>query len=100
MYCCTKAAVTMLTKALALELGPHNIRVTCVRPSVMLTNFVSDPSKQHTAREIYDVLTGRQINKKVVTVEDTADSVLFLCSEASSMVNGSDILVDGGIYTH
>lgn len=98
MYCCTKAAVTMLTKSLALELAPHNIRVNCIRPSVMLTNFVNDPSKQDIAQEVYDVLTTRQVTKKVVTVEDTADSILFLCSEASSMVNGSNILVDGGLY--
>lgn len=100
MYSCTKAAVTMLTKALALELGPHNIRVNCVRPSVMITNFVSDPAKLNVGREIYDVLTSRQIVKKAVTVEDTAESVLFLCSSGSSMVNGSGLLVDAGIYTN
>lgn len=100
MYCCTKAAVTMLTKALALELGPHKIRVNCIRPSVMITNFVSDPAKKDVGREIYDVLTTRQVIKRVVKVEDTADSILFLCSNGSSMVNGSNILVDGGIYTH
>lgn len=100
MYCCTKAAVTMLTKALALELGPHNIRVNCVRPSVMITNFVSDPNRHDVARGIYDTLMERQVIKKCVTVEDSADAILFLCSGGSSMVNGSDILVDGGIYTH
>ncbi|CAL8098955.1 unnamed protein product [Orchesella dallaii] len=100
MYCCTKAAVTALTKSMALELGPHKIRVNCVRPSVMITNFVSDPSKQDVAIRIFTTLTERQVTQSVVKVEETADSVLFLCSEASSMVNGSNILVDGGLYTH
>jgi len=100
MYCCTKAAVTALTKSMALELGPHNIRVNCVRPSIMLTNFVNDPAKKDLAIQIFKTLTERQVTKSVLTVEETADSVLFLSSDASSMVNGSSILVDGGLYTH
>ncbi|ODM98401.1 Carbonyl reductase [NADPH] 2 [Orchesella cincta] len=100
MYTCTKAAVTALTKSMALELAPHNIRVNCVRPSVMLTHLITGESKQEIAMHVFNTLKNRQVTQSVLTVEQTTDSVLFLCSDASSMVNGSSILVDGGLYTN
>lgn len=52
IYCATKGAVDQLSKVMALELGPHNIRVNCVNPTVVLTEMGkigwSDPQKAIT----------------------------------------------------
>lgn len=102
MYSCTKAAVIMLTKVMAVELAPLNIRVNCVRPTIMETNIGSGAVgkvNEDTSTEVVKFSLERQLIKRFSTVEETADAVLYLSSDASSMINGSNILVDGGAYT-
>ncbi|OXA50615.1 Carbonyl reductase [NADPH] 2 [Folsomia candida] len=101
LYCSTKAAVTMLTKAMAVELAPLKIRVNAVRPTLMATDIL--PLDNEYRLQVRDGLVNfcmeRQLSKRLLTVEETADAILFLSSDAAEMVNGSDILVDGGVYT-
>jgi len=101
LYCCTKAAVTMLTKIMALELAPQKIRVNEVRPTLMATELLSQdtPLAKEVGQRILEYCLDRQITKRLLSVEETANAVLYLSSDASEMVNGSDILVDGGVYT-
>jgi len=103
LYCCTKAAVTMLTKCMAVELGPQNIRVNCVRPTLMQTELLSTGREfdQKMGGEVWNFVQGKQTAnmQRLCTVEEATDAVLYLSSDASSMVNGSGILVDGGVYT-
>uniref|UniRef100_G3VWH7 Uncharacterized protein n=1 Tax=Sarcophilus harrisii TaxID=9305 RepID=G3VWH7_SARHA len=92
-YSCTKSAMDMLTKVMALELGPHKIRVNTVNPTVVLTNM---GRKVSADPEFANALKERTPLKKFAEVEDVVYSILFLLSDKSAMTNGSGILVDGG----
>lgn len=93
VYCATKGALDMLTKVMALELGPYQIRVNSVNPTVVMTDMGrvgwSDPTKART-------MTSRIPLGRFAEVEDVVNSVLFLLSDKSSMTNGVTLPVDGG----
>ncbi|XP_036052709.1 carbonyl reductase [NADPH] 2-like [Onychomys torridus] len=92
-YCSTKGAMTMLTKAMAMELGPHKIRVNSVNPTVVLT----DMGKKVTAdAEFAKKLKERHPLRKFAEVEDVVNSILFLLSDSSASTSGSGIMVDAG----
>ncbi|XP_046533478.1 L-xylulose reductase [Equus quagga] len=93
VYCSTKGAMDMLTKVMALELGPHKIRVNAVNPTVVMTPMGranwSDPQK---AKPMLDrIPLGR-----FAEVENVVDTILFLLSDRSSMTTGCTLPVDGG----
>jgi NAD(P)-dependent dehydrogenase (short-subunit alcohol dehydrogenase family) len=92
-YCASKGALDALTRAMAVELGPHGIRVNAVNPTVTLTPMAvkawSDPEK--SAGMLNRIPLGR-----FVQPEEVADTILFLLSDRSSMVNGVTLMVDGG----
>lgn len=97
VYCSTKGAMDMLTKVMALELGPHNIRVNAVNPTVVMTAmgqiYWSDPQKAKT-------LLDRIPLGRFAEVSEVVDIILFLLSDRSSMTTGSSVLVDGGFLTN
>lgn len=83
----------MITQVMALELGPHGIRVNCVNPTVVLTDMGrlgwSEPQK---AKSMLDKIPmGR-----FAEVGEIVDAVLFLLSDRASMINGVYLPVDGG----
>lgn len=99
-YCASKGGVVQLTRALAIELAPYNIRVNCVCPGTT----VAETSEGF-------VLYGRKISDEAIRArakshplgrlarpEDIAHAVLYLASEESSFVTGTALFVDGG-YT-
>ncbi|KFU85952.1 D-erythrulose reductase, partial [Chaetura pelagica] len=92
VYCSTKSAVDMLTKVMAMELGPHKIRVNTVNPTVVMTDMGkinwSDPQK--SAAMINRIPLG-----KFAEVDDVVNSILFLLDK-SAMTTGSSLVVDGG----
>ena len=93
VYSMTKFSIEGLTKGMALDLAKYNIRVNSVCPNIVLTprtkKYFSDKKYNKYVRE------NTPINK-VVTVSDVATSIAFLASEASSMITGSSIIIDGG----
>ncbi|MDX1541004.1 MAG: SDR family oxidoreductase, partial [Geminicoccaceae bacterium] len=93
VYCATKHALEGLTKAMAVELAPHRIRVNTLGPTfvrtAMTAPFFEDPWFQAT------MLPRIQLGR-VAEVEDLMGAVVFLASDASSMVTGTALLVDGG----
>ncbi len=93
VYCMTKFGVEGLTKGMALDLAKYNIRVNSVCPNIVLT----PRTKKYFADKKYNkyVKESTPINK-VVTVSDVATVVTFLASDASSMITGSSIVIDGG----
>jgi NAD(P)-dependent dehydrogenase (short-subunit alcohol dehydrogenase family) len=93
VYSMTKFGVEGLTKGMALDLAKYNIRVNSVCPNIVLT----PRTKKYFADKKYNkyVKESTPINK-VVTVSDVATTVAFLASEASSMITGSSIIIDGG----
>lgn len=93
VYCASKGAVDMLTKAMALELGPHNIRVNSVNPTVVMTEMGklgwSDSKKAQTM--ISKIPLGR-----FAEIDEVIDPVVYLLSERSSMITGAYLPVEGG----
>jgi 3-oxoacyl-[acyl-carrier protein] reductase len=76
------------TRALAKELGEHNIRVNCVAPGQMNTTRASDRAVRP---DVSNVPLGRRVEP-----EEIADAVRFLCGPGSKMISGQLIYVDGG----
>jgi sorbose reductase len=91
-YCTSKAAVVHLTKAMAVEFAPHQIRVNSVSPGYILTELVEPLAEYHRLWEP-KIPLGR-----IGRPEELTGLYLYLASEASSYMTGSDIVIDGG-YT-
>jgi sorbose reductase len=89
-YCASKAAVIHLTKAMAVEFAPHKIRVNSVSPGYILTELVEPYADYHALWEP-KIPMGR-----LGQPEELAGLYLYLASEASSYMTGSDVVIDGG----
>ncbi|MCI4384014.1 hypothetical protein PGIGA_G00033430 [Pangasianodon gigas] len=93
VYCATKGALDMLTKVMALELAPYQIRVNSVNPTVVMTDMAkigwSDPVKANA-------MISRIPMGKFAEVEDVVHAILFLLSDKSAMTNGAFLPIDGG----
>jgi len=92
-YSCTKAAIMMLTKSMALELGKHKIRANSVSPTGAATIMAT------LLPEAAGAVIGRALDPRPVTPEEVADTVLFLLSPLSGMITGTDVLIDCGATT-
>ena len=93
VYSMTKFGVEGLTKGMALDLAKYNIRVNSVCPNIVLT----PRTKKYFADKKYNkYVKDNTPIKKIVTVSDVATSITFLASEASSMITGTSIVIDGG----
>jgi glucose 1-dehydrogenase len=92
-YCVAKGGVRNLTRAMALELGPHDITVNDVAPGMILT-----PMNQRALDDAaYRAVAEAQIPvRRAGTPQDVAAMVVFLCSDHASYCNGGTYLVDGG----
>lgn len=89
-YCASKAAVIHLTKAMAVELAPHRIRVNSVSPGYIRTELVEPLTEYHALWEP-KIPLGRMGRP-----EELAGLYVYLASEASSYMTGSDVVIDGG----
>jgi NAD(P)-dependent dehydrogenase (short-subunit alcohol dehydrogenase family) len=94
-YCASKAGLVMATKVLARELGPHGIRANSVCPTVVLTEMGHRVwgEEAKAAPMIARIPLGR-----FAVPYEVSDAVVWLASDAASMINGVDLPVDGG-YT-
>jgi 3-oxoacyl-[acyl-carrier protein] reductase len=92
VYSATKAALDGLTRSLARELGPRNIRVNSVAPGYFESDMVKDMTEENKQRIARRTPLGR-----LARIEDVANAVQFLASEQASFVTGQTIVVDGGI---
>lgn len=92
-YCATKGALDAMTRVMAVELGPHGIRVNTVNPVVTLTPMAikawSDPEKANSM--LVRIPMGRFVEPKEV-----AETILYLLSPRASMITGASLTVDGG----
>ena len=97
VYCMTKHALEGLTKAMAVELAPHGIRVNSVAPTFIETPLTKPMLDQPEFRAFVDrmIPLGR-----LGQPEDVAAAVLYLASPAARMVTGTSLLVDGGWTAH
>jgi NAD(P)-dependent dehydrogenase (short-subunit alcohol dehydrogenase family) len=94
IYCMTKAAISHLTKCLAIEWGKHNITVNAVAPTFIVTpgteSALADPQMK---ADILERIAGLH---RVGTPMDVAGAVIFLASPAASLITGDTLLIDGG----
>ena len=93
VYCASKHAVEGFTKSMAIEMGPHGIRVNTVCPTFIRTPLTeqtfSQPARVKWIEE--KIKLGR-----VGEVEDVMGAVRFLASDAAALVTGTALLIDGG----
>lgn len=93
LYCASKHALEGLTRALAWEVGPHGIRVNSLCPTFIETEFtrpmLADPAFRTWVVE--RIALGR-----LGRLEETMGAFVFLASDASSLVTGSALMLDGG----
>jgi NAD(P)-dependent dehydrogenase (short-subunit alcohol dehydrogenase family) len=93
-YCASKGGVSSLTRALAVDLGPHSIRVNDIAPGVILTDMnrhLFDAEGEHEKRVLLRIPAGR-----IGYPEDLIGTVAFLASEDSAYLTGVSIAIDGG----
>lgn len=93
-YCSAKAGVVNLTKVLALEWGPVNIRVNAVCPAFVDTPLTRPMFESNPAS--YDDIIYRTPSGRLGTPQEVANAIAFLCGPESSYVNGLPLTVDGG----
>jgi NAD(P)-dependent dehydrogenase (short-subunit alcohol dehydrogenase family) len=93
LYCASKWGVEGMNKAMALDLAPHGIRSNTIAPTFIETPmtrpFMADPAAR--ARIVEKIKLGR-----LGQVEDIMGAVQFLASEASALITGTSLVVDGG----
>jgi NAD(P)-dependent dehydrogenase (short-subunit alcohol dehydrogenase family) len=103
VYGAAKAAVNHLTRCAAMELGEHNVRVNSVSPGSIATGIVAKalgmpPGEADKAAEkLREGFAKLQPIPRTGEPDDIAQCVLWLASDRSSFVNGTDIVVDGGM---
>jgi len=85
-YGTAKSAIIFYTRALAQELGPHNINVNCIAPGIIRTGRMGDRS----------AMTDRIPLRREGTIEDCVNVVEFLVTDLSDYVTGATIAIDGG----
>lgn len=92
-YVVTKGAAAALTRALATELGPDNIRVNCVAPGA----FPTRAEEMHADRAVYSKrIIDSQALKRRGSNEEVAAAVSFLVGPDASFITGQTLNVDGG----
>ena len=93
VYCMTKHAIEGLTKAAAVELAPHNIRVNSIGPTFLETpltaSFFENP-------EFRDWAISRIPLGRIGRMDDVAGAIVFLASPAASLITGASLTIDGG----
>jgi NAD(P)-dependent dehydrogenase (short-subunit alcohol dehydrogenase family) len=93
-YCITKAADFQLARNLAVEYGPHNVRVNCIAPGLIKTDFARklwEDKERLKAREAQTPL------RRIGEPDEIAGAAVFLASAAGSFVTGQNIVIDGGV---
>lgn len=90
-YVAAKAALHVMSKNLAQELGPSGITVNTISPSLVPTDLVSE-----TPDRVRDAFVSRTPLRRLATVDDVAGAILLLASPYASFITGENLLVTGG----
>ena len=102
-YSAAKAAVIHLTRCAAMELGPRNVRVNSISPGAIVTGIfgkacgLPDDVADRTSAVLEEDFAKAQPIPRAGKPEDIAQAAAWLASDASTFVNGRDIVVDGGL---
>jgi len=96
-YCASKGGLNLLTKVLALEWAKHNIVVNAIAPTFIETPMTKPMLEK---REFRDYVMGNILLGRLARFEDVTGAIIYLASEASNMVTGHVLLIDGGWTAH
>ena len=97
-YCPSKAALSALMKSLAIILGPHGINCNAVLPGVVMTDI--NRSLLQPGQPLRDHLMKRIPLGRIGEPEDVSDVIVFLCEDGARYLNGSEVLIDGGMFVN
>lgn len=93
VYCMTKHAIEGLTKAMAVELAPHNIRVLSIAPTFLMTPLTAPMfAKPEFAQWVMERIPMGRLGQ----LEEIAAAVVFAASDAASLMTGTSLVADGG----
>lgn len=93
-YCISKAADMQLARNLAVEYGPHNVRVNCIAPGLIKTDFAKALWEDPTGLAERTATTPL---RRIGEPDEIAGAAVFLASKAGSFVTGQNIVIDGGV---
>jgi len=93
-YATAKAGVSNFTRAMAKELAPRRIRVNCVSPGMIATQF----HDTFTKPEVRQRVAGMTPLGREGRAEEVADAITYLASERASFINGESLEINGGIF--
>ncbi len=93
VYCLTKHAIEGLTKAMAVELAPHQIRVNAIGPTFIVTPMTKAFFENQAFRD--DVLASIPLGR-LGKIEDIMGAIVFLASPAAALITGASLTIDGG----
>jgi 3-oxoacyl-[acyl-carrier protein] reductase len=91
-YAAAKSGIELLTKELALQAGPHGIRVNCLAPETILT----ERNLRQIPADVQEQLSAAHPIRRLGTPEDVAEAAGFLASDRSSWITGITVDVAGG----
>jgi NAD(P)-dependent dehydrogenase (short-subunit alcohol dehydrogenase family) len=97
VYCASKGAVVLLTKAMAIDHGPQNIRVNAICPGDTDTAMLRTEARQlGEAEDRFLAASAKRPLGRLGRAEEIAQAALYLASDESSFVSGTTLVVDGG----
>ncbi|XP_060562014.1 L-xylulose reductase-like [Ruditapes philippinarum] len=97
-YHMSKAALDMVSKQFALELGPHGIRVNSVNPSLVMTPMIREVIDKGI--HVDEIITSRSSISRLLELHEIVNPILYLLSDLSTMVTGQAHVVDGGCLSN
>lgn len=96
-YCASKAAVIMLTKSIAIEYAPL-VRANCILPGLVETPMIKDRfDNSENPQKLREEMANLYVLKRMGTLNDMSNATVFLTSEDSSFITGSELAVCGGL---
>jgi NAD(P)-dependent dehydrogenase (short-subunit alcohol dehydrogenase family) len=96
-YTASKGATVALTRSLAVEYGPENIRVNCICPAAIATPMVVESNLKDPDFDEHKFLTSGTPLRRWGKPEEIAETAIFLASDGGAYINGAIIVADGGI---
>jgi 3alpha(or 20beta)-hydroxysteroid dehydrogenase len=98
-YCTSKAAIRMMTKCVAAEFATRNIRANAICPGAVDTPMFTDGDQGANLEDVMEPIAKAHPMHRMAQPKEISQLVVFLASDESSYMTGSDVVIDGGLLT-